>query len=199
MVNIPFDKEYTESICIGADGFCFQAGDGTVRTVIVGPWTTIPDCSLSQTDMEILFRKVFPDRKDLSVVLDRIPELDIALLCGAESTTLQEIRSRYPDAAIHSHMYHILNDTRYRGRNRIALFRIDGGFETAAICDGKAAFMNTIHSTDTYRSAYTIARVWKELGFNQSSACITTYGIESDSNIIRTLKQLTGEETVCVS
>lgn len=191
-----FREEYTKSICVGADGFCFTMPDGSRRKAIRGPFTIIPGINISQEDAETIFRAVFPDAYEKAVLTDVVSKFRSTLVYGADKTTLE--MPDFGHDGVHSHLWHFIESIGNQSGRTICVLRNDDASDILAFDENRIVYLNTLYTQEPYNLLYCISRVWKDNGFKSSTDRICLYGFDAESSIIRNLKQLTGEDTICV-
>lgn len=197
-----FLKEiYSESIRISADGFCFVMPDGTGHIGITGPCTAVPCQSteqLSQDDAETLFQFVFPEHNDLSVCIDYLPGTELAFVYGISPETIKVCSEQYGSYDI----CHYLTDiVKYRTGlicNGILVVRRGSETDIVAHNGSRVCYLNTLHIGESYQLLYSILKIWKECGLRQDNARISLCGISAEGSLIRNLKQMIGNNRVCV-
>lgn len=200
---IAAQQKYTESICIGADGFCFTRHDGRRYIAVRSPYTAVPISKDSEASPQInegIFRSIFTSKGELVVKSERIESLQTEIVFGI-SGELEHIASeKYSDAELHSHIYSFLTEEYDKGTLSAVWLDEGYGFDIFAIRDGRLLLLNAIRMNEPYKIAYYILKVWKEVGFRTAEDKIRLYGFDKGpvSAVIRNIKLMTGDNTVCV-
>ncbi len=195
-------EQYKESIRINADGFCFTLPDGSRRAVIHALFTTIPysaDSELKEEERKALFSMVFPSVKDVSILTEHVQEFGITILSGIKQEMATRLASYFDDAVVMSHIHHILTESYEWKGKLITVIRQDDGIDVIATDSNRILFLNTLRTSQPYEAAYYIIKVWKEFGFRSGDACIRLAGLkDTDESLLRNLRLMTGENSVCV-
>lgn len=196
-------KLYTESICIGADGFCFTRPDGSRTIAVRSPYTAVPCVSDSVTDRETaesIFRGIFPSVEELDVKIDHVGLLRTDIIFGISRELADTLRVNYPDAEVHSHICSFLTEQFDKGTVVAVWQGEEYGFDIFAVRDGRLQLLNVIRMNEPYQISYYILKVWKEVGFKAGENEIRLYGFSEGpvSAVIRNLKLMTGDSSVCV-
>lgn len=186
-----------ESICSPADGFSFVCKDGHRYISIEGPCTAIPDTDIGQEASDIFFRTIYPDNDGMTILSDTIPELNVRILYGIDSRLLESIRTQYPDIPLRCHINDTVTDISHSDTDILAVVPGNGNAYMIALRDGRLLLFKQV-SADTYKLLYNITKIWKELGFVTEKAKIRLYGLQDNRNLITGLKQMIGENTLCV-
>lgn len=196
-------QKYTESICIGADGFCFTLPDGRRSIAVRSPYTAIPYCRNCDNDPQIagsIFHAIFASDRGLVVRIEHIEPLQTDIVFGVTGELENIVSEKYPEAEVHSHIYSFLAEEYGKGTLSAVWQDEEYGFDIFAIRNGQLLLLNAIRMNDPYKIAYYILKVWKEVGFRTGENEIRLYGFGEGpvSTVIRNLKLMTGDNTVCV-
>lgn len=194
-------EQYTESICLGTDGFCFTLPDGSRRIILhscsVSP---IPLDFFTDNDAGMLHHTVFPDSDGQEVLTDTVTGLRTAITFSAPSELMERIRAEYNGIPVFSSWHTILEEMAAQPYGVIHVLFSGSGFGIACTKDRKLLALKQMTSPDSYRLLYTVLKIWNDASFTSAADKVVLSGIGqvSDGNFLRNLKSMLGEETVCV-
>lgn len=194
--------QYRESIRIGADGFCFTLPGGERTIVVQGPCTAIPflpeACTAEQA--AILYNTVFPSDGKVKVLTDIFQQFKVTLAFGVECATAGIIDKEYGGIPVRSHFSLYLDRICRSPQATLLVARRGGTIDAVAADAQRLLYLNSIETPQAdYEVLYYILNVWKAAGLKSGSARIELQGFDdNDTSIIRNLKLMTGENTVCV-
>lgn len=196
------ENNSSESICSNADGFCFtSASEGVQEIIVSGPVTAIPAelvPDISAEEAGQLFRIVYPYSPELSVFTELIPELHTGILTGISAGAATAIAA-HPELSVHSFLTNMLHRMNRAGNGILAVIMGEGRTDIAATKGDRLLFLNTFHDRERFGTLYHILKVWKHVSFHPAHDSIWIAGCtDPDGDMLRNLKLMTGEKTICV-